>query len=187
MRFSFKAFQKQYPDAIRVQMQLSNPHNPIPIYALTPGWGHIVHNQISRDGRKQTFIAIRGYQPIPMIVIYGKQGSGKTTMARHLVEEYQKDEVYNLNYGEIADLLKVGTLTSDFYLRPTTKVIVIEGAPQDCLYNRLRLPFYSKEGIVIPEKIIVTVQSEEQPLFISATEDDVIQFIRTPIDDDQYL
>lgn len=176
MRLNFKEIQKQYPDAIKTTLDILNASVDIPAISKMMS-GYVLHNHISADGLKQTFITTSKVSPPPITVVYGPQGSGKTTKAKELVSQYHPYEVSTIYYSHIHDcILPFGASSCDVHCKPQTKIIIIEGAPITCQLPRLRIPYYSRKGIVVPTKIIVTMQGE--PVLMNFFQEFAIDFIK---------
>lgn len=170
MRINFKQLQKQYPDAIKAQLTLKNPFQPIAIHHLVKAWGTILHNRLNPAGKIQTFISSKSILPIPITVIYGPAASGKSTMASEIATRHGKWQ--SIRYTNLEPSMKG---LSSAHVMNGIKVVVIDEAPVTCLFTRLRIPFEDYSGIVVPERIIVLVQGT--PVFMES--DDAIEFIST--------
>lgn len=163
---NFKKIQQRYPDAIRVQAKLTNKANPLSREQMLNlcGGGFVLYHHVRADGL-QTMIASQmadwspeireAFDRMRVTVIYGPQGSGKTTKSVRLInaEGYEADEIKFYLHEHFIK-----------WARPTMekgiKVIVFDEVAEDYPLHRLWTPYRNIEKDFVPERIIVMIQGK---------------------------
>lgn len=144
MPFNFKQIQNLYPDALRLQLKL------LPGRSLTTeqlvrfcGGGKVLHESHSKDGRTVS-VVVSKLAAARYILIYGPQGSGKTTLAKMYANLFEGS--VTVPYSDLIDV------PSD------TECLVIEGWPA-CVSTDDVKDLYNEEFERIePKCVIITMQ-----------------------------
>lgn len=149
--FNFKKTQEQFPDALQLTVNFKKGVEPISDEQLCSflGGGKVLYSALLSGNKKK--IVVSKLAAAKVMVIYGPQGSGKTTLARKYAAMFAPNAVY-CDYDDILPIDE------------TAKCIVIDNWPP-CKNLSDALLCSGEKGLLNPDHVIVCVQMRPTQVF----------------------
>jgi hypothetical protein len=170
MPFNFNQIQQKFPDALQLTVTFKRGANPPTDDQLCSflGGGKVLYSKDFSGNKKK--IVVSKLAAAKVLVIYGPQGSGKTTLARRYAELFADNAVYYV-YNDILHI----------YENP--KLIVIDNWPA-CVNLSRALQCVGEKGLIDPDHVIVCVQT--RPEYVFAPREGFF-FIRKQIGNEKFM
>jgi energy-coupling factor transporter ATP-binding protein EcfA2 len=145
MPFNFKQIQQKFPDALQLTVTFKRGVNPPTDDQLCSflGGGKVLYSKDLSGNKKK--IVVSKLAAAKFLVIYGPQGSGKTTLALQYAKLLDSDA----KYCDYKDSLEIGE---------TCKTAIIDNWPPCVPFTSELLPL-TKDWRSLPAQVIICIQT----------------------------